>query len=97
MCFPDLLQRLVPEELHVLSVCHSIALWALWSVRPHENAPQLLWPCFLQRLEARIYIDYQLDTSSNHSVFINRWCSGSIVKITKDGIYFAESNLMKDH
>ncbi|KAI8899409.1 hypothetical protein BC833DRAFT_619441 [Globomyces pollinis-pini] len=101
--FPELRQLLVAEELHVLRVCHSVALWALWSMRSFPSSSPLLWACFQSRLESRIYLEYQQSYNLGKSVdldhlldggdpladFANRWClPGSPIRITSQGIVF---------
>ncbi|KAJ3314150.1 hypothetical protein HDV04_000922 [Boothiomyces sp. JEL0838] len=98
--FPELCKTLVPEELHVLTVCHSVALWAIWSMRSSANADVLLWPCFLSRLEARVFLEYENICKNGNisadkesiNTFASRWCNDkSLVKLTTDGIIFSSS------
>ncbi|EGF80401.1 hypothetical protein BATDEDRAFT_24946 [Batrachochytrium dendrobatidis JAM81] len=56
--FPDLRSALCAEELHVLQVMHSVALWSLWGARTMPAGNHMLWQSFTNRLQARISVEY---------------------------------------
>jgi hypothetical protein len=102
--FPEFIDKLVVQELYCLSVCHSVALWVLWSVRDQMVSDGIIWQCFMSRLKARIFLDYEssikeksddLDDLLEQGVdpivnFYQTWCQSSFIKITRDGIWFAD-------
>ncbi|KAJ1342660.1 hypothetical protein BSLG_002758 [Batrachochytrium salamandrivorans] len=62
--FPDMRPVLCAEELHVLQVMHSVALWSLWGARTLPPSETLLWQSFTNRLQARISIEYDAAVAS---------------------------------
>ncbi|KAJ3080538.1 hypothetical protein HK102_002982 [Quaeritorhiza haematococci] len=57
--FPELRPSLKPDELHVLTVMHSAALWALWGARAYpQQSDLLIVNIFRSRLQARIFLEY---------------------------------------
>jgi hypothetical protein len=75
-CFPEFLDRLAPQERYIVFVCHSVALWAIWSSRNFEGE---IWNSFQCRLEARIHLDRK------KSDFDSTWASGDLVYSFKNG------------
>ncbi|KAJ3078262.1 hypothetical protein HK102_004614 [Quaeritorhiza haematococci] len=95
--FPDLRPSMNEDELHVMNVLHSVALWSLWGARScSSDSDQLVWTFFRSRLQARVFLEYTSSSMSNDNStseigFKNRWCgNGSqLVNVGKDGaLYF---------
>ncbi|KAL3897807.1 MAG: hypothetical protein SGCHY_003170, partial [Lobulomycetales sp.] len=61
--FPSLRRKLTRDQLHVLNVVHSVALYVLWSSRTiryeyEKHGIDLNWETFTMRLRARIEIEH---------------------------------------
>jgi hypothetical protein len=83
-CFPELQSKLSKEETYILCVCHSVALWAIWSSRNYDI--DILWNGYLSRLDARIY----LDSRRKPTQFQSTWCSGELVVRAENGYLFID-------
>ncbi|KAI9209003.1 uncharacterized protein BJ171DRAFT_577352 [Polychytrium aggregatum] len=72
--FPDLPSNPTEAQFHVLTVCHSVAVWSLWSARDYAaSASNDAWVFFETRLKARIALERDSGIGSRR--FLERWGS----------------------
>ncbi|KAJ3123924.1 hypothetical protein HK098_001569 [Nowakowskiella sp. JEL0407] len=55
--FPEIRKKLTENEIHILLVMHSVALWAIWGARGNTGNGTA-WGYFTSRLKARITLEY---------------------------------------
>ncbi|KAI8800326.1 hypothetical protein BJ742DRAFT_85386 [Cladochytrium replicatum] len=68
--FPNLRTRMNRNDLHALTVIHSVALWALWGSRGAgtggASPVNMAWTFFLSRIQARISLEFEAALSAQN-------------------------------
>ncbi|KAJ1557909.1 hypothetical protein HK096_004640, partial [Nowakowskiella sp. JEL0078] len=66
--FPEIRPRISFDDIHTLSVMHSVALWSIWGARQYANDHTMAWKIFCSRLQSRICLEFSEACTLNEKI-----------------------------
>ncbi|KAJ1555135.1 hypothetical protein HK096_008498 [Nowakowskiella sp. JEL0078] len=66
--FPEIRPKISYDDIHTLSVLHSVALWSIWGARQCTYDYSMAWKIFCSRLQSRICLEYSEACALNEKI-----------------------------